>query len=288
MPFTMPENGTIEKVTMYQKGGSGSMILGVYDGEGSPQDQLGITATTPVSSSEGWHTIYLTNPAEVAGGTTVWLAWVYEDNPGIAYDSPPDTLSGNGRYDAGVGWSGGMPDPFGSGTQADHFYSIYATYTPGPCVVNTVGNTTEFGSISTNGNRQAMPFTMPENGIIESVTMYHIGGSGTMILGVYDGEGSPQNRLALIPTSVSGSPGWQTIQLPMTTSPVSVTEGTTIWLAWVYESNPGIAYQTGSPGAYQSEDAWSGGMPDPFGSNGTQTTLIYSIFANYVPTYVSD
>jgi hypothetical protein len=33
--------------------------------------------------------------------------------------------------DAGEGWSGGMPDPYGSGTQANYLYSIYATYNVG-------------------------------------------------------------------------------------------------------------------------------------------------------------
>jgi PKD repeat protein len=123
MPFTMPENCEIFSVTMYHTGGSGSMILGVYDGESLPANRLGVTATTAVSGSTGWQTIDLTNPAYVMGGTTVWLAWVYESNPGIRYET-----GAPGRADAGVGWSGGMPDPFGSGSQANYLYSIYATY----------------------------------------------------------------------------------------------------------------------------------------------------------------
>jgi hypothetical protein len=142
----------------------------------------------------------------------------------------------------------------------------------------TVGNETVFGSNSTSGYRRAMPFTMPEDGTITSVTMYHSGGSGSMILGVYDGASTPQNRLAVTPTTaVSGSTGWQTINL---TGSAFVSGGDTVWLAWVYESNPGIRYQTGSPGRYQSSQTWSGGMPDPFGS-GSQTNYIYSIYATY-------
>jgi len=108
--------------------------------------------------------------------------------------------------------------------------------------------------------------------------MYHTGGSGGLILAVYDGEGTPQSRLAVTPTTtVSSSTGWQTINL---TNSVAVSAGETIWLAWVYQSNPGIRYQTGSPGRYQSYQTWSGGMPDPFGS-GSQTSYIYSIYATY-------
>jgi uncharacterized repeat protein (TIGR02543 family) len=275
MPFTMPENGYINSVTMYHEGGSGGLILGVYDGEGTPQNQLGVTPTTTINGSAGWQTINLTGSAYVGGGSTVWLAWVYQSNPGIRYQT-----GSPGRYQSSDTWSGGMPDPFGSGSQADYLYSIYATYTPagGPTYKN-VGNTTIFGSTSTSANRRAMPFTMPENGTIESVTMYHTGGSGSMILGVYDGEGTPQNRLGVTATTaVSGSTDWQTINL---TSPAYVAGGTTVWLAWVYETNPGIRYQTGSPGRYQSGDTWSGGMPDPFGS-GSQSDYIYSIYATYL------
>jgi uncharacterized repeat protein (TIGR02543 family) len=347
MPFTMPENGTICSVTMYHNGGSGSMIMGVYDGESLPTNRLGVTATTPVSGTTGWQTIDLTSPAFVASGAKVWLAWVYESNPGMYYES-----GSPGRAHSSQGWSGGMPDPFGSSTTANYIYSIYANYTPsappqytlttnvvgqGSITLNppggvyeagtvvtvtatpdsgwkfdnwsgdlsgstnpttitmnsnksvtanfsldvptgTVGNTTVFSSTSTSAYRRAMPFTMPENGVITSVTMYHTGGSGGLILAVYDGEGTPQSRLAVTPTTtVSGSTGWQTINL---TNSVAVSAGQTVWLAWVYQSNPGIRYQTGSPGRYQSSQTWSGGMPDPFGT-GSQTSYIYSIYATY-------
>jgi uncharacterized repeat protein (TIGR02543 family) len=273
-PFTMPENGYINSVTMYHLGGSGNMILGVYDGASLPGNRLGVTASTAASGSTGWQTINLTSPAYVAGGTKVWLAWVYQSNPGIAYESGTP-----GRASSTATWSGGMPNPFGSSTTASYIYSIYATYTPaGGPVYKNVGYTTAFGSTSTANNRRAQPFTMPENGTIESVTMYHSAGSGGMILGVYDGASLPQNRLAVTAsTTVSGTTGWQKINL---TSPVSVAGGTKIWLAWVYQSSPGVRYQTGTPGRAQSTQTWSGGMPNPFGSSSTASYL-YSIYATY-------
>jgi PKD repeat protein len=153
----------------------------------------------------------------------------------------------------------------------------YITVSPAP-TTGTVGYTSIFGSSSVSGYRRAMPFTMPENGTITSVTMYHTGGSGDMILAVYDGSSTPQNRLAVTATtSISGSTGWQTINL---TGGAYVSGGSTVWLAWVYSSNPGIRYQTGSPGRYQSTQTWSGGMPDPFGS-GSQANYLYSIYATY-------
>jgi hypothetical protein len=143
-----------------------------------------------------------------------------------------------------------------------------------------VGNTTVFGSTTTNAKRRAMPFTMPEGGTIESISIYHNGGTGDMLLGVYDGDSLPLNLLADTPPApVSASEGWQTIDL---STPVWVEAGATIWLAWVFENNPGIRYQRGKPGRAQSPQRWSGGMPDPFGCS-KQANYIYSIFATYTP-----
>jgi uncharacterized repeat protein (TIGR02543 family) len=350
VPYTMPEGGTLNSITMYHTGGSGSMILGVYDGEGAPANRLAVTPTTAVDGSTGWQTVNLTSTVFVAGGSKIWLAWVYESNPGVMYETGTP-----GRVDAGVGWSSGMPDPYGSGTEANYIYSIYAFYVPGggpvqytlstntvgqgsitlnpsggtydqgtvvtvtanpssgwqfdgwsgdlsgstnPTTITmnanksvtatfsetgtaeTVGNTDVFGSSTTVANRRAAPYTMPENGTITSITMYHTGGSGSMILGVYDGEGSPAYRLGVTATTtVSSSTGWQTVNLQ---SPAFVSGGSTIWLAWVYESNPGIRYETGSPGRVDAGVGWSGGMPDPYGS-GSQSNYIYSIYATYTP-----
>jgi vibriolysin len=125
MPFTMPETGTISSVTMYHEAGTGMMILAVYDGEGMPQNRLGVTPETPLNPVAGWQTINLISPVVAQGGTTVWLAWVYENNPGIRYKTGTP-----GRVESPDAWSGGMPDPFGTGIQADFLYSIYAFYTP--------------------------------------------------------------------------------------------------------------------------------------------------------------
>jgi len=350
VPYTMPESGTLNSITMYHAGGSGSMLLGVYDGASAPANRLAVTPTTAVDTGTGWQTVNLASTVFVSGGSTIWLAWVYESNPNVYYETGTP-----GRVDAGVGWSGGMPDPFGSGTQANYIYSIYATYVPGGTPVQytlttdtvgqgsialnpsggtydsgtvvtvtanpssgwqfdgwsgnlsgstnpttitmnanksvtatfsevgtaqIVGNTDVYGSSTTVANRRAVPYTMPENGSITSITMYHTGGGGSMLLGVYDGEGSPANRLGITPaTAVGSSTGWQTVNL---VSPAFVPGGSTVWLAWVYESNPGIRFETGSPGRVESSSLWSGGMPGTFGSS-SQANYIYSIYADYTP-----
>ncbi len=140
---------------------------------------------------------------------------------------------------------------------------------------------TEIGPKSTTSkNRRAAPFIMPEGGLIESIAQYHIGGSGNMYLAIYEGTSrTPQNRIATTPsTSVSSSTGWQTINL---TSPVFVANGTQLWLAWVYENNPGIAYNNGTPGRVDAGVSWSGGMPESWGSTANQAAYKYSIYATY-------
>jgi hypothetical protein len=141
-----------------------------------------------------------------------------------------------------------------------------------------VGYETVFPRTSTSDSRRATPITMPEDGTIESITIYHEGGSGNVMLAVYDGQLMPENRLALTgQTAVQSSAGWQTIGLSV---PVFVPEGTRIWLAFVFENNPGVRFESGAPGRAKSSDTWSGGMPDPFGAS-EQKNYVYSIYATY-------
>jgi hypothetical protein len=145
-------------------------------------------------------------------------------------------------------------------------------------VGGNVGNTDVFSNTSANANRRAQPCTMPENGTIESITIYHEGGSGNMILAVYEGETEPDFRIAVTPeTSISTNAGWQTVDL---TDAVYVQSGRRVWLAWVFEDNPGIRYESGTPGRADAGIGWSGGMPETFGSSST-SGYIYSIYASY-------
>ncbi len=188
-----------------------------------------------------------------------------QQNPSVTYNTV-------GTYSVSLTASDGS-------SSDDITKSNYITVTDGSATAD-VGYTTVYGSTSTSSRRRAQPVTMPESGTITSVTMYHTGGSGNMILAVYDGSSSPANRLATTAsTPVSGTTGWQTINL---TNPVTVAANSTIWLAWVYENNPGIRYQSGTPGRAQSTSTWSGGMPTSFGSS-SQANYVYSIYATYTP-----
>jgi len=171
-----------------------------------------------------------------------------------------------------------MPTTFGTSNVRNYTYSVYATYNP-VAASKKVGTTTVYSGISTDAPRRAVPFTMPENGQLQSVSIYHQGGSGQMILAVYgDNAGKPGARLgATNATTVSGTQGWQTISLQ---NPTAVSSGQPIWLAWVFEKNPGIRFTTGTPARADAGTGWSGGMPTSFGASNLRD-YTFSIYATY-------
>jgi len=200
----------------------------------------------------------------------------------IWYRAQTNYLTVSAQYaDARSGAVNAATDLYGAGsnevTQVENAWEAVGVGVGS--AVTTVGHTIAFGQITNAASRRAMPFAMPETGTIASVTMYHSAGSGNMILGIYDSDGSaPNNLLASTPvTAVSGTTGWQTINL---NNSVTVAGGTQIWLAWVYETNPGIYYQGGVPGRADAGVGWSGDMPTSFGAS-TLGNFIYSIYAEY-------
>ncbi len=282
LPVTATESGSIESIAIYHNGGTGNMILGVYsDASALPGTRIGVTSSTPVSASEGWQKVNLTGPVSVTPGQTVWLAWVFENNPGIRY-----TAGTPGRAASTATWSGGMPASFGTSSTADYIYSIYCCYSPGPPPLlcdNTWGNTDIYNFNSGANDRRAIPVTASESGLLESIVLYHNGGTGNMLMGVYDdASGAPGERLGVTSTTaVSGLEGWQKVDL---LSSVPVSSGQTIWLAWVFENQPGIRYTTTStPGtAYVISATYSDGMPTSFGSS-SSSNVTYSIHGCYTP-----
>jgi hypothetical protein len=144
---------------------------------------------------------------------------------------------------------------------------------------NNIGNTDVYSNTITWGNQLAMPVTFTETGAIISISIFHNGGTGNFLLGVYSNQsGSPASRLGITAsTVVNSSAGWQTVQL---TSPVPVTSGQTVWLSWVFQNTPGLRYTTGTPGRAASSYTWANGMPATFGTSTIAGTK-YSIYCTY-------
>ncbi|AWW32863.1 hypothetical protein DN752_23480 [Echinicola strongylocentroti] len=372
VPVEVTQPGTINEISIYHEGGSGNMVLGVYEGETAPADLLEKTTITAVNAAAGWQQVLLDSTIEVVLGQKIWLAWSFENNPGIRYQS-----GSPGVNKSSEGWENGLPTLFGAATEEGKVFSIFAsldpeniapsieltnpsagnieinpglalvellasandpdgevaqvdffvdgnlvgsansspftvdwanvtagnyalsataqdnegalaysdttlvTITEKDLVPGTVGITDVLGTNTTNNKRRAQPFVMPEDGRIESMSMYHNAGSDGMILAIYNGTTAPDSLLATTPvTPVDNVEGWQTIGL---LDSLEVSAGETVWLAWLYESNPGIRYEKGSPGRFDSNIAWIGGMPTLFGG-GTQGTAMYSLYASYVLT----
>jgi cysteine-rich repeat protein len=311
MPVTTTIAGDLESVSIYHNGATGSLLLGIYaDDGGLPGTRLGVTAVTALNSSQGWQTVPLTSLVSVSAGQDIWLAWASDVTPGIRYQS-----GSPGRAASGVDWSGSndMPTDFGSSSIASYQYSIYATYSGGggtcgdgtldageecddgntvsgdgcssTCTLEgggTIGNTDVYSDVSTAGNRRAQQVTATGAGDLQSISIYHdSGGSGGLLLAIYeDNNDAPGNRLGVTSeVQISSSAGWVTVDL---VSPVSVTSGQKVWLAWVFENNPGVRNEAGTPGRAQSSETWSSGMPTSFGSS-SFSNYIYSIYATYAP-----
>jgi parallel beta-helix repeat protein len=274
MPVTFSELGSIQSISIYHNGGTGNVILGVYsDQSGNPSTQLGVTSSTVINSTAGWQTVSLASAVNVTAGQTVWLAWVFQNNPGVRY------MAGTpGRAQSTSTWTGEMPATFGTSTIADNKFSIYCTYTVN--IISTLGNIDMYAGTSTAANQRAMPVTFSEAGSIQSISIYHNGGTGDVLLGVYsDQSGTPASQLGVTPsTIINTTAGWQTVSLAY---PVKVTAGQRVWLAWVFQNNPGVRYMTGTPGRAQSTLTWTGALPATFGTS-TIGGNKFSIYCTYI------
>jgi hypothetical protein len=297
-PITATVAGDLNSISIYHEGGSGGLLLAVYDDNGgTPGTRLGVTPGIQISSSSGWETVNLVSPVAVSAGHKVWLAWVFESNPGIR-----NQQGSPGRALVAGYWAGGMPTDFGEASIDSYVFSIYATYASGNngcggqqlicpareyCVNGTcveqsddiIGHTSLYEMTSTSDNRRAQQVTATIDGNLATISVYHEGGSGGLLLAIYDdNSGVPGTRLGVTPeVQISSSAGWETVNL---TSPVLVTAGQQIWLAMVFESNPGIRHQDGTPGRAFSDKNWAGGMPTDFGTTEIGKT-VYSIYATY-------
>jgi hypothetical protein len=204
-------------------------------------------------------------------------------------ESSTTPLAGN------AGWTAAAPTSYSFATEGTKTLYAYAKDAAGnvsnsvsaqvtislPSTTNnTLGNTEVFDLFSSTDVRRAMPVTFNEAGQIQSISVYHNAGTGNVLLGVYsDVAGLPSSLLGVTPsTAVRNTAGWQTISL---TTPVNVTTGQKVWLAWVFENSPYVRYQaTDTPGSGASGSTWSSGMPSTFGSN-VNVKFKFSVYCTF-------
>ncbi|MDO9258137.1 MAG: BACON domain-containing carbohydrate-binding protein [Bacteroidales bacterium] len=282
-PITFTEFGEIKSISVYHNGGTGNVLLGVYsDQAGSPLSLLGVTSLTEVNSTEGWQTVPFTSPVIVASGQTVWLSWVFENNPGIRY-----TTGVPATAESGETWPDGMPITFGTADYTDFKYSVYCTFEPANVSTpsySTMGNPEIFNLTSTATNMQAMFIggQVLYGASITSISIYHNGGTGKVMMGIYYTEGSQKSTFQLLavtaPTIINPSAGWQTVQLikPCGTG----NRFGDLWLAWMFENNPGIRYTTKTDASIESAATWAEGMAATLGTT-INTDKAYSVYCTY-------
>ena len=75
---------------------------------------------TKINSTQDRQTVAFSSPVAVSAGQTIWLAWLFRDNPGIRF------ISGcRGRVTSSATWSDGMLSPFGTSSVACSIYTSY-------------------------------------------------------------------------------------------------------------------------------------------------------------------
>ncbi|MBK6285929.1 MAG: right-handed parallel beta-helix repeat-containing protein [Draconibacterium sp.] len=146
-------------------------------------------------------------------------------------------------------------------------------------ITKFLGNIDVTNFVSTTANRRAIQLSLTENGKIESISIFHNGGTGNLLMGVYaDQAGSPSSLLGVTTsTTINTTTGWQTVPL---LNPVNVVSGQKVWLSWVFQNNPGIRYNNGTPSRAQSAEIWSAGMPAQFGT-ASFADYNYSIYCTF-------
>jgi len=280
IPVTFNEAGQIQSISVYHNAGSGNVMLGVYsDVAGSPSGLLGVTPSTAVTTTAGWQTVSLTTPVTVTSGQKVWLAWVFENVSNVRYERTSAPASVSTGYST---WSSGIPSTFGRSWKGNFKFSVYCTYVPDDIITAEIGNKEVFSLASSSTVRRAMPVTFNEAGQIQSISVYHNAGSGNVMLGVYsDVAGFPSELLGVTPsTAVRTLEGWQTVSL---TTPVSVTSGQKVWLAWVFENVSKIRYErTIAPASVSTGySTWSSGIPTTFGKS-WNGNFKFSVYCTYI------
>ena len=174
-PVIAGENGDIQSLSIYHAGGNGNLLMGVYsDVSNDSITRLGVTAATPVNAEEGWQTVNLLTPVSVTTGQTIYLAYVFQTNPGygVLFNVGLDAQAGyNPR---GTGFAEGLISTVVSPLNWNFLTSVYANYTGG--APSTATDITAFsvsgqtGSSTINSTAHTIAVTMPYGTTVTSLT----------------------------------------------------------------------------------------------------------------------
>jgi hypothetical protein len=135
-PYTATTGGIIQSLSIYHNGGSGLMQMGIYtDSVGSvehPRTRLALTSQVTINAFKGWQTIPLTSPLTVTSGQRIWIAYVFQTNPGYRVLNEQTNNPDVGFNDVyGYGWNTGLQNIAPNAMMWHFITSAYASYTSG-------------------------------------------------------------------------------------------------------------------------------------------------------------
>jgi hypothetical protein len=139
--FTLSENGRITSMPAYGRCATGGQTcdveLAIYDDSGgSPNNLQGKTEVIAWNNTYAWHTHNFGTPFTLTTGT-YWLSLL---NGSSSYQVQAKYDSGTSNQLAyRTGSFTTHPDPFGSPSNFDIEWSIYATYDAGEILTDFVG-----------------------------------------------------------------------------------------------------------------------------------------------------
>ncbi len=133
IPCIMPVDAGIKSVSIYHNGGSGGFAVAIYYGR-DEEHPFGLgwdKGPVPVAADEGWQTVDIFGTLPIPAGDKIWVAWIFEDNPGVRYQWTPDHSLGRANA-VGSSWADSlhMPGSFGINTRVNTIWSVYVTYVP--------------------------------------------------------------------------------------------------------------------------------------------------------------
>lgn len=245
-------------------------------------DPLFITMVNTFAKTANTFSAYKTATSQDANSTV--SSYIIQNDDSVRfYTNPTSTavtyqLNDTLRDAAGTAYNTSVTVPaYGSKVL---WNDDFESYTPKTLGIQTIGGTG--ASLTT---RTAVPYTFTENGTIVAVVIYTTTGSNKINrvkLGVYDNTGSsgkPGTKLG--ETNIVQAidyAGWERVNL---TQPLNVTNGQTVWLAWIHEKTISTYYSVGTPGyAWTTGNTWADGLPSTYGTS-TQNNSLFSMYFIY-------
>jgi hypothetical protein len=143
-----------------------------------------------------------------------------------------------------------------------------------------VGQTSAGGSSGGYSGITAVQITMPQSGILQSVSIFWNSNPGVnFLLGIYsDNAGVPGTLLATSAVAVTNGGPSQT--LPTTTQP-TLTTGTKYWLTTQQQSSVGGYFDSGGLGAFYNGEPWTGTLPTTWSGTPGTGAFLFSLYATF-------